>query len=355
MDPDGSQLIIIALLILAGGFFAGTETAFSACSRVRLMAWADDGKKSAKRALRVLEKFDKAIITLLIGNNTVHVVATAMATTYAVRVISRAFGAQAGLSYGSLAATVVLTLLVFFFSETLPKNIAKANADEAACFLAGPLSALMVLLTPLDLLFMGLQKLLRLIFRTEDEGPSMTEDDFTTMIETIEDEGVLEAGESELIQSAVEFTDRTVSEILTPRVKMVGLDLEMDDAARFAVIVNEKYTRLPVYRHDADHIVGMLNTKQYLQKKLENPLLYPRVEELMAEPYFVSKHMTLHELVEEMRRRQNHIAVVVDEWGGTDGIVTLEDALEELVGEIWDEDETKAEPRADALSGEVSE
>ena len=332
MDPDSipRSIITILILIIAGGFFSGSETAYSNCSRVRLMAWADDGKKSAARALAILDKFDKAIITLLIGNNVIHVIATALATILAVALLNA--------TSGPILATVVMTLLVFIISETIPKNIAKARADQFACAVSGVLWLLMLLLTPIAWLFMGVSGALKKLFHSQ-EGPSMTEDEFHTMIESIEDEGGLEAEESELIQSAVEFSDRTVKEILTPRVHMVGLDLEDDDTALYQLILDEKYSRLPVYEGDLDHIVGILNTKLYLQEKLANPAMYPDIRSLMAEPFYIEDSMTLHALVDEMRRRQVHLAIIRDEWGGTDGMVTLEDLLEELVGDIWDEDE----------------
>ena len=159
------------------------------------------------------------------------------------------------------------------------------------------------------------------------------------MVETIESEGGLEAEESELIQSAVEFTERTVREVMTPRVHMVGLDLEDSAEEQYEVILDEKYSRLPVYEGDLDHIVGILNTKVYLQLKLTQPDSFPDVRGLMAEPYYIEPDMGLHALVDEMRRRQMHMAIIRDEWGGTEGMVTLEDLLEELVGDIWDEDE----------------
>ncbi len=331
MTGSGKTILFILALILLGGFFAGTETAYSNCSRIRLMSWADDGKADARRALRILDKFDKMIITLLIGNNVVHVVATALAALWAIRMF--------GPALGSVLSTVVMTLLIFIFSETIPKNIAKVRADEWAENTSGILSLLMILFTPLALLFMGLGNVLKFLFHSKNDGPAITEDDFQTMIETIEDEGGLEAEESELIQSAVEFTERTVSEILTPRVHMVGLDLDDSAGTNFQTIIDEKFSRMPVYEGDMDHIVGILSTKQYLQHQLAHPGKRPDIRSLMAEPYFIRGDMSLHALVDEMRSRQMHLAIVQDQWGGTEGMVTLEDLLEELVGDIWDEDE----------------
>ena len=241
MDTDSipRSILIIIALVLVSGFFAGAETAYANCSRIRLKAWADDGKRSASRALTILEKFDKAIITLLIGNNVAHVAATSSATVLAIFLAVKAWGEKNGQAFGPVLATVILTLLIFIFGETIPKNIAKERCDECACAFSGILRLLMILFTPLDLIFMGLGKVLKKQFHAE-EGPAITEDDLTTMIETIEDEGGLEADESELIQSAVEFSDRTVLEVLTPRVRMVGLDLEDDEETIIQKIMDEK-------------------------------------------------------------------------------------------------------------------
>ena len=333
MDPDSipRSIITIFILLFVGAFFSGTETAYTNVSRVRLLAWAEDGKKSARRALAILEKFDKTLITLLIGNNVAHVVITALATVIAIYLT--------GEITGPILATVIITLLVFIFAETLPKNIARVRADEWACGVSLPLQLIIWILTPVDWLFLGLSALFKKLFRTAEDGPSMTEDEFSSMVETIESEGGLEAEESELIQSAVEFKARPVREVMTPRVHVVGLDLQASPQEQFQTILEEKFSRLPAYRGDLDHIEGILNTKRYLQLKLEAPDSFPEVASLMAEPYFIRPDMSLHALVEEMRRRQMHMAIIQDEWGGTEGMVTLEDLLEELVGDIWDEDE----------------
>ncbi len=333
MDPDSipRSILFILLLVIICAFFSGTETAYTNLSRVRLLSWSEDGKKSARRALRILDKFDQTLITLLIGNNVTTVIASALATIVAIY--------WAGTVSGPVLATVVITLLIFIFSETIPKNIAKVWPDEWACLVSAPLQLIIWILTPVAWLFMGFSIVMRKLFRNSEEGPSMTEDEFHTMVETIESEGGLEAEESELIQSAVEFTERTVREVMTPRVHMVGLDLEDSAEEQYGVILDEKYSRLPVYEGDLDHIVGILNTKVYLQLKLTQPDSFPDVRSLMADPYYIEPDMGLHALVDEMRRRQMHMAIIRDEWGGTEGMVTLEDLLEELVGDIWDEDE----------------
>lgn len=328
------RCILIAVLVLLGGFFAGSETAFSNCNRVRMKSRADDGEAGAKRVEKVLDRFDKALVTLLIGNNVIHVMATSSATVLAIHW----FG-----SYGSLISTVVMTLIIFIFSETIPKSIAKANSDRFAESVSGILYALMLILTPVAACFTVLSNGLKHLLSSKSDEPSMTEDDFKSMIETIEDEGALESEESELIQSALVFSDITVSDVLTPRVHITGIDQRDPENVYHEKIRQATFSRLPIYNPDMDHIVGILNTKAYmlrLHKEGTCPL-----EAVMTEPYFIQSEMDIHSLFHEMCRRKLHMAVVLDQWGGTLGIVTMEDILESLVGDIWNEKEaSKKDP-----------
>lgn len=329
MNDDAiPRCILIVVLVLLGGFFAGSETAFSNCNRIRIKSRAEDGEASAKRVEKVLTKFDKALVTLLIGNNVVHVLATSSATVLAIQW----FGA-----YGSLLSTVIMTLVIFIFSETIPKNIAKANSDRFAEAVSGILYGLMVLLTPVAACFTALSNGLKKLFASKGSEPAMTEDDFKSMIETIEDEGALESEESELIQSALVFSDTTVYDVLTPRVRITGID-RRDNAEIYQEKIRQAtFSRLPVYDPDMDHIVGILNTKTYMLHLLRNGEC--RLEDVMSEPYFVPPTMDVHTLFQEMCKRKHHMAVVLDEWGGTLGLVTMEDILESLVGDIWDEEQ----------------
>ncbi len=303
MNDDAiPRCIMIAVLVLLGGFFAGSETAFSNCNRVRVKSRAEDGVGRAKRVEKILDQFDKALVTLLIGNNVIHVMATSGATVLAIEW----FG-----SYGSLISTVAMTLIIFIFSETIPKSVAKANSDRFAEAVSGVLYALMVVLTPVAMVFTALSNWLKRLLASKNGEPSMTEDDFKSMIETIEDEGALESEESELIQSALVFSDITVYDVLTPRVHIAGID-----------------------RRDMDHIVGILNTKTYMLR-LHQTGACP-LDQVMTEPYFIQSDMDIHSLFHEMCRRKLHMAVVQDQWGGTMGLVTMEDILESLVGDIWD-------------------
>ncbi len=334
MNDDAiPRCILIAVLVLLGGFFAGSETAFSNCNRVRIKNRAEDGEGRARQVEKILDKFDKALVTLLIGNNVIHVMATSGATVLAIEW----FG-----SYGSLISTVAMTLIIFIFSETIPKSIAKANSDRFAESVSGVLYGLMVLLTPVAMFFTALSNGLKRLLASKNEEPSMTEDDFKSMIETIEDEGALESEESELIQSALIFSDITVYDVLTPRVHITGVDRRDSEEMVREEIRQAAFSRLPVYEPDMDHIVGILNTKTYMLR-LHQQGSCP-LDEVMTEPYFIQSDMDIHSLFHEMCRRKLHMAVVQDQWGGTMGLVTMEDILESLVGDIWDgqtEDEGK--------------
>lgn len=337
MNDDAiPRCMMIAVLVLLGGFFAGSETAFSNCNRVRMKSRAEDGIGKAKRVEKILDQFDKALVTLLIGNNVIHVMATSGATVLAIQW----FG-----SYGSLISTVAMTLIIFIFSETIPKSVAKANSDHFAEAVSGVLYGLMVLLTPVALVFTALSNGLKRLLASKNAEPSMTEDDFKSMIETIEDEGALESEESELIQSALIFSDITVYDVLTPRVHIVGLDRRDSEETLRETIRQAAFSRLPVYEPDMDHIVGILNTKTYMLRLHQQGAC--SLDEVMTEPYFIPADMDIRSLFHEMCRRKLHIAVVQDRWGGTMGLVTMEDILESLLGDVWDgqtEPEQKDKP-----------
>jgi len=322
------RCILVFALVLLGGFFAGSETAFSNCNRVRMKSRMEDGEPGPARVEKILTQFDKALVTLLIGNNVVHVLATSTATVLAV---------SWSKAYGSLVSTIVMTLVIFVFSETIPKNFAKANSDSFAIAVSGVLYVLMVLLTPVAAVFTLISNALKKLLASGAEEPAITEDDFKSMIETIEDEGALESEESELIQSALEFSDITAYNVLTPRVHIIGIDLKDPEEVNREKIRQANLSRLPVYDPDLDHIVGILNTKTYLLRLLKNGAC--PIEDVMSKPYTVSANTDIYSLFQEMSHRKQHMAIVLDEWGGTLGLVTMEDILEELVGDIWDEEE----------------
>ena len=342
MDDIIPRCILVLVLVLLGGFFAGSETAFSNCNRVRMKSRMDAGEAGAARVEKILTQFDKALVTLLIGNNVVHVLATSTATVLAIGWFD---------AYGSLISTVVMTLVIFIFSETIPKSIAKANSDSFAIAVSGPLYVLMVILTPVAAVFTAISNGLKRGLGKGEEEPAMTEDDFKSMIETIEDEGALESEESELIQSALEFSDTTVYHVLTPRIRIVGIDRRDPEEVTREKIRQSNLSRMPVYDPDLDHIVGIVNAKTYLLRVLKNGSC--PIEDVMSEPYTVHADTDIYSLLQEMCTRKQHMAIVLDEWGGTLGLVTMEDILEELVGDIWDEDGLQSPPAQQPENGEV--
>lgn len=318
------QCLFIAALVLFGGFFAGSETAFSNCNRVRIKSQAEDGDKGAKRVESILTHFDNALVTLLIGNNVIHVLATSTATVLAIRW----FGA-----YGSLISTVVMTLLIFVFSEMIPKNIAKANSEQFARLSAGVLRVLMVLLTPVAFCFTLLSNGLKKIFPKNSSEQGMTEDDFRSMIESIEDEGVMEAEESELIQAALKFSDTTVYKVMVPRIRIIGIDRHDGTEVCSQQILNSDFSRIPIYAGDLDHIVGIVNTKTYMIGYLSTGA--QDMEKAISKPCFLRWDTDLYTAFQSMRQSKQHMAIVQDEWGGTFGLVTMTDLLDALMGGAW--------------------
>lgn len=343
MDDAIPRSILVVALVLLGGFFAGSETALSNCNRVRMKSRAEDGEAGPIRVEKILSRFDKALATTLVCINVVYVLATSTATILAIGW----FG-----PYGSWIATVGMTLIIFICSETIPKNIAKANSDAVAIAVSGILYPLMILLTPATAAFTAIGNGVKRLFASQQEEPAMTEDDFKSMIETIEDEGALESEESELIQSALEFSDITAYNVLTPRIHITGLNLQDPEEVNREKLRQSTLSRLPVYDPDLDHIVGIVNTKTYLFRVLKTGQC--RLEDVMSEPYAVPATTSVHTLFQEMCKRKQHMTIILDEWGGTLGLVTMEDILEELVGDIYEEEpEEEASQPGDGPSEEA--
>ena len=326
---DIPRSILILVLILLGGSFAGSETALSYCNKLRIRKHAEEGDRRAARVVYVLDRFDKALSTILIGTNVCYV----FASTFAAILFIHRMG-----TVGTVISTVVMTLLIFFFSETIPKNIARSNADGYATICAWPISLLMILLTPLTLLFSGIGWVVKRFLPREAEQPTITEDEFTTIIDNIRQEGLMAPEESRLIKSAVEFSDKTAGDIMMPLKDMVSVSISEDPVRIKELILREKYSRLPVYAGSKERIVGILQTKEYLRLTLKGKA--PDVGALMSMTYDVPPEIKLNDLFEGLGRRRTHMAVVIGESGNALGFVTMEDILEELVGEIYDEDDT---------------
>lgn len=328
MDVQSWQIIVIILCIILSAFFSSVETAFSFVNVIRIQSYADDGNKKAKNVLYITDRFDKALTTILICNNIVNLGCSSLATAVCYKI----FG-----EIGTAVATGATTFLVLTFGEIIPKCLAKEHCENYSLATAGILKALTILLTPIVFLFLKLKELALKIAGTKTEQPSVTEDELKQIVENIEGEGVLEEDESEMVQSVLDFDDKTVLEILTPRVDMTAIDI-MDSPEKLRhIIIESRYSRIPVYKETIDHIIGILHTRDYLEVLAQGD--EPNLGKLIQPAYFVFNNQNLSKILSDFKRKRLHIAVVTDEYGGTLGIVTMEDLLEEIVGEIWDEDE----------------
>ena len=328
MDSNISMGIAIALLILLSAFFSAMETAFSFVNKIRVQHAVENGDKKAAKVLYVIEHFDKALTAILICNNIVNLGCSSIATVLCLNL----FG-----DIGSAIATGVTTLLVLTFGEVIPKCLAKEHCDAFAGKTAGILKFLTIILTPLVFIFMKLRAVALKIAGSSEDAPSVTENELKYIVESIEEEGVLEESESEMVRSALDFDETTAEEILTPRVDVVFINIEDSPEKIKESIIENRYSRIPVFENTTDNIVGILHTRDYLEALADGTV--PNLRELLQTPYFIFKTQQLSKILSHFKRTKVHLAIVTDEYGGTLGIVTMEDLLEEIVGEIWDEDE----------------
>ena len=326
--PDSSSLtmiVILIVLVILSAYFSATETAFTSLNRIRLKSKADAGNRRAALALRLVDQYDNLLSTILVGNNIVNLSASSLATVF--------FTEGLRLQNGAVISTAVITIVVLIFGEVSPKSLAKEYPESFAVFSAPIMRILMVILTPVNFLFSLLKKLLSMVFHKEGDS-GITEEELVTMVDQAEIEGGLDQHESKLIRSAIEFNDMEVDEILTPRVDIVAVEDtdSMDDIAQ--AFAESGYSRLPVYHEDIDDIIGVIHEKDFHAaryrgqtdlKAITGPMLY------------TTGNTKISELLRILQREKAHMVIVVDEYGGTEGLVTLEDIVEELVGEIWDE------------------
>lgn len=322
----GFSLLSIIILICLSAFFSSSETAVTASNRLKIKAKAEDGDKRAKTALKLIGNFDKTISTILIGNNIVNIAATSIATVLAISLWQE---------HGSLIATVVMTILVLAFGEILPKSLAKTNAEKLLLSVASTLRVLTKILMPISFLFSGFRKVVVPKDDEEEKKPSYTEDELKVIMDEVQDEGVLEDVERELAKNALDFDDIEVGEILTPRVNLVAVDIEKGIDKIKEAVLDEKYTRIPVYRESIDTIIGIINAKDFLSALVTSENV--DVEGLLQEAMYLPDTMKISAALSAMQKDKVQLAIVTDQYGGTAGIVTMEDILEELVGEIWDE------------------
>ena len=320
-----AMLAALVALVALSAYFSATETAFTSLNRIRLKTRADDGDKRAARTLALAADFDRLLSTLLIGNNIVNNVATTIGAVLFIQLI--------GPGKGPTVSATVLTIVILIFGEVTPKSLAKER-PEAWAIVATPLLRVMaVLLTPVNFLFTQWKKLLRVLLRHQDDD-GITEEELMGMVDQAETEGSLDQHESDLIRNAIEFNDMEVSEILTPRVDLEALadTATMEEAA--AMYADSGFSRLPIYHDSIDNIIGVLHEKDFYAAYCRG---VKRLSELKSSVLYTTETARISDLLRQLQQNKVHMAVVVDEYGGTQGIVTMEDIMEELVGEIWDE------------------
>ena len=308
------------------------ETAFSTVNKIRLKHQAANGSKKAERALKIAENFDKALTTILVGNNIVNILSSSLATIICTSLFAEKFGTATA----AAISTASMTVLVLIFGEIMPKSFAKQHAESCALAFAGLLGAIMWLLTPISAIFAQLQKAMAKLSKGED-APNFTEDELKYIINEIEDQGVLEEQESELVKSALEFDETTIEQILVPRVKVVAVERNDDPDEIMEIFIRDRYTRLPVYDKSIDNIIGLINEKDFFKLKFCSEGKPINIEDIIQKALYVSEMKLISEVLYEMQRTKIHMAIVKDQYGGTSGIVTMEDIIEELVGEIYDE------------------
>lgn len=328
MDPDSIPIYAIALvvLILLSAFFSASETAYSSLNKARLKTQLESGKATVRRAYALSENYDRLLFTILVGNNIVNITATTVSTLLFALLIRNE-------SVSATVSTAVMTVLVLLFGEITPKTIAKEMPERFACAVSYPLSFFIFILYPLTLVFTGWKALLRKVFRFRNDDV-ITEEELLTYVEEAGEDGTLDKSETDLISSAIEFNESEVGDILVPRVNVIAVNIDspMEDIQR--AFLEHGFSRLPVYKGSVDSIVGMIHEKDFYAALMKGA---GDIRGIVTSVALATEHMRISVLLRSMQRQKVHLAVVVDEYGGTLGIVTLEDILEELVGEIWDE------------------
>ena len=328
-EPDsyGLYIVICIILVALSAFFSATETAFSAVNKTKLRVRAQDGNKGAKNALELAENYDKLVSSILVGNNIVNITLATVALSFFEKVIT------SGEGVADTVSTIVTTVVVLIFGEIAPKLIAKEKSEGVSIVLGYPIRFFMVILTPITFIFSGLKWLLKKMFKLTGED-KITEEELLTIVEEAQEDGALDKEEQKLITDAIEFNDVLVEDILVPRVGVVAVSIDMPMETIKKMFLEHTFSRMPVYSGTIDTIVGMIHNIDFftaLERGDKN------IKNVITATAVATEHMKISTLLRSMQKQKVHMAVVVDEYGGTLGIATLEDILEELVGEIWDE------------------
>jgi len=329
------EYVIIIFLLIGSAFFSGTEIAYTSLSKLKLKKDNENPSRVQKLVNFIYRHYDYALSTVLIGNNLVNIAATSIATVIAVKLV-----ASTNLSEetASSIVTIVMTIIILIVGEITPKMIARRCNEAFAKVAAYPLLVLMILFFPAVLLTSAVVKLFSILWRKKDDQEvTITEEELENLLDTAEDEGVIDENETELLQSALEFTDLDATDILTPRIDVVGVEVGDSMDHILEVITETQFSRFPVYDKTIDHVIGILYVKHLLKELVDNKDV--QLKDLLLEPVYIPKTMRLHDIMNEFKLHQTHMVVVADEYGGIMGIVTMEDVLEKLVGEIWDEND----------------
>ena len=327
MELDSASigmLVALIILIAMSAYFSATETAFTSLNRIRLRTKAEAGNRKAAKTLELAEEYDKLLSTILIGNNIVNITATTIATVLCTRWFHQ---------YGPTVSTVALTVILLIFGEISPKSLAKEHPESWAMAATPLLKLFTVVLTPINFIFTLWKKLLNTLFHS-GEGDGITEEELVGMVDQAETEGGLDEHESDLIRAAIEFNDLEVAEILTPRVDLVAAEENCTMEEIASLFAESGYSRIPIYNETVDNIVGVIHEKDFYAARYRGETM---VKNLKTPVFYTTGNTKISELLRILQKNKAHMAVVVDEYGGTEGIATLEDILEELVGEIWDE------------------
>ena len=331
------EYLFIVLLLIGSAFFSGTEIAYTSLSKLKIKKENEKLTAVQKLVGFIYNHYEYALSTVLIGNNLVNIAATSTATVLALKLAASMEGRISD-STASGIVTVVMTVMILIVGEITPKMIARRCNEAFAKLAAYPLLILMILFFPAVYLTSCIVNLFSLLWRKKDEQEvTITEEELENLLDTAEDEGVIDETETELLQSALEFTDLDATDILTPRIDVVGFEIGDSMDHILEVITETQFSRFPVYERTVDHVVGILYVKHLLKELVEHKDV--QLKDLLLEPVYIPKTMRLHDIMDQFKSHQTHMVVVADEYGGIMGIVTMEDVLEQLVGEIWDEND----------------
>ncbi len=326
-NVDYILIFVIIILLACSAFFSSAETAYSTANLLRMKSYAEDKVKGARRALWIMDHYNKTIITILIGNNLVNIAST----TVCAIVLGKLFTSP---TLANVLNTVVMTIIVLTFGEIMPKCLAKISPDKLAMKYSAVMYMIIKIFTPISCLFSLMQNALTKRVK-QDTNPTVTENELESIIDTMEEEGVIDGEDAELFQGVLDINTTTAYDIMTPRVDMVGVDITATTEEIKNTFLQYQYSRIPIYEGDKDHVIGILSQKDFFACLITQAPM--DIRKMMIQPVYVNEQMKVDEIIRTMQSTKKHMAIVVDEHGGTSGLVCMEDAIEEVVGEIYDE------------------